>query len=770
MGQTPIQQHHKSPGGLSAFSGTTARISFTAQKLTEVSPEDMLDTLPDLLDASEKLLSFVIPTELSKASVDIAMARLQNKDTREYKKLKRLGDILERQRREYGGDSYIKVGETLRRLLGRKAGPINEQSTRWRPDALLQKANLAILVSRMLSFAEQDQKDQLLEDIASTFPRPFAQRLGLPESPTPEYSALAEATFQVALEVRTQEAIMLLARHVGKLNFDLDTALLQVFYDANVHIKGWAVSGLRIADLRKEAKERIKGRVDQLREAFNVPVSFDSQSSGVDSLRANFPWTTFAQQMIAWAGQRRIEIEIQTTTYGGAQAICQGLMDVIQSERLRQSLDRDDVDNENDGSEVRIEYDTPSESHATSEQQGQSRRPARADELDLAQFRSVEAFQVLRKFGNPYVLKSCNSAESNEHKFAASHLKQRIAHRKAAKATEQRYLPQNQGIASDVQVTSTAGPFMQASTPQQDVDEQVIASSALANDSNGQATSVDQDDNWRPEETEEEEGDSEIARIERRDAQENLAYRERREAESNKENIVEIPESQRTTTATKRSMYARDPLGVKVSPIHGPDSDSESPESESGSDDAFQLQEESSNAVTQRLKPATKRPAPKPARIQPRSPKKARVEDTIAHTSDDNADVARGQQETEVPLSQAYETYVRANESAKQNMALGTKPPQKRSAWTGAETDMLHHLITEYGTSWALLKQQDENVLKARDQVALKDKARNMKMDYLKYVYRFSFCFSKLTVHSERVGSCHGTSNALPSASCRLRD
>ena len=391
-GLIPIQQHHKSPGDLSAFSGTTARISLPAQELTEVSPEDMLDTLPDLLDASEKLLSFVIPAELSESSVDRAMAQLQNKDTREYKKLKRLGDIFERQRREYGGDSYINVGETLRRLLGRKAGPMNEQTARWRPDPLLQKANLAVLVSRMLSFAEQDQKDQLLEEIASTFPRPFAQRLGLPNSPAPEYSALAEATFQVALEVRTQEAIMLLTRHVGKLNFDLDDALLQVFYDANDHIKGWAVSGLRTADLRKEAKDRIHGRVEQLREAFNVPASFDSQSSGVDSLRVNFPWTTFAQQLIAWAGQRRTEIEIQTTTCGGAQSICQKLTDVIQSERLRQSLDRDDVDNESDGSEVRIEYDTPSDSHATSEQQGQSRRSARAGELNLAQFRSVEAF------------------------------------------------------------------------------------------------------------------------------------------------------------------------------------------------------------------------------------------------------------------------------------------------------------------------------------------------------------------------------------------
>ena len=709
----------------------------------------MLDTLPDLVDASEKLLSFVIPAELSEASVESAVARLQNQNTRENKKFKRLGDIFERLRKEYGGTSYINVGETLRRLLGRKAGPIDEQTAPWRPDAFLQKANLAILVSRMLSLAEQDQKDEFLEDVASTFPRPFAQRFGLPKNLTPECSALAEATFDVALEVRTQEAILLLIRHAGKSNFDFDTVLHQVFYDANVHIKGWAVAGLRTADLRKEAKDIILGRVKQLREAFglNVPVGFDSQSYGAESLRVTFPWTTFTQRLIAWAGQRLTEIEIQTTTYGGAQAICQGIIDVVQSGRLRASLGMDDVGNESDGSEIRLVYNPPSESQATPEQQGQSRRPARADELSLPQFRLVDAFQF-KKIGSPFVLKSYDSAESKKGKEAASYLKLRQAKQKATKATGQIFMPQNQGTTSDVQVASTAEPSMQALTPHRDFYEQVNHSPVLVNNSKGQAVSADQDDDWRTQEHEEEGGNFDI---DRRNAQGRLAFRTQREAESNKENVAEIPEPQLTKTAEKRSIYAPDPLAVRVSPIDVGDI---------SSDDGFQRQAEPSNAATQRrLKSATKRTASKPLSIPSRSPKKARVqEDTSAVISDGDADVAGDRQETEVPLSQAYGDYSRANELAKQKTAVGTKPPQKRSAWTGAETDMLHHLITEHGTSWKLLKEQDKaqgKTLQARDQVALKDKARNMKMDYLKYVYKSSVLFSKLTMHSERVGSCH---------------
>ena len=393
-GQRPIQQIHKSPGGISTFSGTTARISSSTQELADPSPEDMLDTLPDLSDTSDKLLSFVIPAEISEDSVATTMIRLREDSTRENKRLRRLGDTFSRQRKEYGGDSYINVGDTLRKLLGRDAGPIIEQSASWRPDILLQKANIAVLVLRLLSTAAQDEKDQNLEDIAGTFPQAFVQRLGLPGSLTPECSALAEATFHMALEVRTQEAIMLLARHVEKINFDPDIALLQVFYDAT-NLKGWAVTGLRATDLGKEARATILARIEQLRKPFEFDESapFGGRSSGVETLRANFPQTAFVQKMVTWAGQRRTEIETLSTTYGGAQTMCQRLSDVIQTGTLGESPEGDDIDYDSGRPESQWLFDAPSESRATSEQQDASLRPARADELNLAQFRSVYILQ-----------------------------------------------------------------------------------------------------------------------------------------------------------------------------------------------------------------------------------------------------------------------------------------------------------------------------------------------------------------------------------------
>ena len=63
------------------------------------------------------------------------------------------------------------------------------------------------------------------------------------------------------------------------------------------------------------------------------------------------------------------------------------------------------------------------------------------------------------------------------------------------------------------------------------------------------------------------------------------------------------------------------------------------------------------------------------------------------------------------------------------------KKTQVRRPWSEAETDRLIDLIEEHGISWAYIQSIDAGnggVLGYRDQVALKDKARNIKFDYLK--------------------------------------
>ena len=78
------------------------------------------------------------------------------------------------------------------------------------------------------------------------------------------------------------------------------------------------------------------------------------------------------------------------------------------------------------------------------------------------------------------------------------------------------------------------------------------------------------------------------------------------------------------------------------------------------------------------------------------------------------------------------------NREARQKTAQRVrKKVQHRTPFSEIETIRLMGLIEEHGVSWTLLKDEDSKhadgeVLGDRSQVSLKDKARNMKMDFLK--------------------------------------
>lgn len=106
------------------------------------------------------------------------------------------------------------------------------------------------------------------------------------------------------------------------------------------------------------------------------------------------------------------------------------------------------------------------------------------------------------------------------------------------------------------------------------------------------------------------------------------------------------------------------------------------------------------------------------------------IADSVAdEEAEDNEDPP-----TPPPERVQLENYKMAKELAKINTAArAKKKTQTRKVWTDLETETLINLISDHGTSWKLLKDKDVGkVLLGRDQTALKDKARNIKFDYLK--------------------------------------
>ena len=96
----------------------------------------------------------------------------------------------------------------------------------------------------------------------------------------------------------------------------------------------------------------------------------------------------------------------------------------------------------------------------------------------------------------------------------------------------------------------------------------------------------------------------------------------------------------------------------------------------------------------------------------------------------------------------SQQAYAQVRREAQQNirdatLAVATstrgnafRSTQVRVRWSEEETERLMELMQEFGTSWSKIKQADtrfvRHLLKDRNQVQLKDKARNIKLDFLK--------------------------------------
>jgi hypothetical protein len=146
--------------------------------------------------------------------------------------------------------------------------------------------------------------------------------------------------------------------------------------------------------------------------------------------------------------------------------------------------------------------------------------------------------------------------------------------------------------------------------------------------------------------------------------------------------------------------------------------------------------------------PSTQRtPRPKPSPIT--SPQIRRQQPAERTLQQGRRPSQRAQTGTPGSEEQDRTGYARVKDEARAYSATMLEAKvQRRKPWTIEESDALIQGIEKYGCSWANIKawdnamDEEDRVLRHRDQVALKDKARNMKVDYLRYAILFALACS----------------------------
>ena len=345
-----------------------------------------MDVFEDLSRYSDQILSFVCPSGASEASAVTLMTQLQTKGSREHSRLKRLIKMFSTPQERFAGDPYIPHQKVLGPFFGE--GHVADNATgQWRPDALLQKANLAVLASSMVSPGWQGTDGDFIEELDQSFPMLFATRFVFSETENREAgsSMLTELTLQLALELRTQYAIMLLARHAVQPNFDFDVILQEVFYEDSENLRGWG--------LMKSLSDKTEGitisRLEELRDAFKS--SSDNVSTSIEFLRAKFPRISLVQQTFSWIINRLLELDNQIAANGGFGGICMAIRDKIQMMSFDKLSEKNKNVNDDGPPQIVLEYDLPSEaSNAMSMVEPPDRREsAKTNLIKLGQFKSV---------------------------------------------------------------------------------------------------------------------------------------------------------------------------------------------------------------------------------------------------------------------------------------------------------------------------------------------------------------------------------------------
>ena len=350
LNEKAMQGNHqptKSPGNLSAFSGTTARTSIPVQELKNSNAQDMLDTLPDLSDAADKLLHWLLPHDISENTIASIRTQLQYPGSRISKNIKRLSNVFQAQKGIYGDlENYINIPAVLKALLGPDA--VGNVDAGWRPEPLLHKANLTTLVMIITRTWGEKFNNEHFDFLESIFPDPFLSRSSNIED------------LNMAVEIRTQHFIMLSSRYTDVPNFDPDMILSQVFFSDPPVLKGWRAPGLSAEELTKEHQALIHHRLQEIRRNFS-----NGRAADLPSLKIAYPWNAFVTKIIAWSRARLDEIQPQVEIHGGVEGIVEALSIEVQAQA---SISAANTTEDGASPLVHLDYPSPSEfSHTTSD-------------------------------------------------------------------------------------------------------------------------------------------------------------------------------------------------------------------------------------------------------------------------------------------------------------------------------------------------------------------------------------------------------------------
>ncbi|CAA9966656.1 hypothetical protein PTMSG1_10015 [Pyrenophora teres f. maculata] len=332
----------RSPGAASEMSGTTAISSFSMVEAECLESKFILRHLRKLCESTEEFLEHIAPAE---GTIQDDLGHIQE--------MQKPGSYYSEEYLDYDLEvnvhlkhfkseehSYIHIRALHRALFGTNEPAAASQTGL---DLILFQANLLIFAKQMMHSNRDDKRVwDLLRQLDNTFPGQFMHSLERDAQPTAVgESALLKETFELALELRTQLAILVLQKSMDNSECNPDEMVSEIFFRSEssqiVHaspIRGWNMSALGGDDspLSQELQDHVVKRLNKIREFF--PMDDPSLQRGevvdIERLRADFPWEPTILRLLQWVRLRHSELNAVIGSLGGSIAIARNVKQVVE--------------------------------------------------------------------------------------------------------------------------------------------------------------------------------------------------------------------------------------------------------------------------------------------------------------------------------------------------------------------------------------------------------------------------------------------------------
>ncbi|KAL9619317.1 MAG: hypothetical protein Q9160_006082 [Pyrenula sp. 1 TL-2023] len=709
----------------------TAQTTYSEIALEALDQDAMVESLVPLYNAADNLTRILAFRDQAKAKA--LRNDLQVPESRTFKSFQRSHAAVKFHKEYFGDKDYIELHIAIRGLLNARFWHLVGEGE-WRADNILELANIAELAFNLLPRSRNSGDAKVtLESLQETFPQNFLTDLSESTSELGG-SVLVQETFRFALESRIQYAITQLQEHEKSKSFDPDNIIRRIFY-VEEQLRGFNVRSLRTEDeaLPDEYSELVAQALQRIRRHFNEQEPFvDFQA-----LNQDFSWTSFLELSHEWIHKRSQELREKVAAQGGA--------DQIQS-RLQSEIFRRESPHENGEVSVPLAI-TATESHEepanflpANRLSGYKLTKTGASPLDVMRYRKKLARPSITGIarGNGRVPDSSATPlltqESDEPaNNATSHIPPSAQPEPPSSAYVQSL--QTRMEVQRVQGNKENKDPIEGSNP---LDENHLTRKRTFLDA--QPNRVRESDFTDDED--EFEADNRKADIGRK-----------RVAKP-----VQSSPPKRARIVRRATVEAADQGNVNAAGVEDDE------EHDIQRDRPFPPAPVHNHALTTS---ARRRPVSTERRLCSSShPSRTREPNASASTRASSSRQQHWQAintTTAVPSSsapavpsstaQSVTNSTPSNSQLVSTVNMGAKlvrgrhnerPMQRRRQWTNEEVERLLTLMEDYGTRWANIKKADEAhedgpLLERRDQVGLKDKARNIKFDYLWYVNFISF-------------------------------